>query len=128
MLYNDIYSCTPTGKIENDIKDFLLKYNKEITYKHSIRVANEARKIAGIFYEDEEKALIAGYLHDISAIFPNEERIAVAEVFGIEISLSEMEAEEGREEIGFWLFLSFLISTKLIFARVMGSMNGEIIL
>ncbi|QWH17785.1 HD domain-containing protein [Bacillus mycoides] len=89
MLYNDIYSFTSTGKIENDIKAFLLKYNKEFTYKHSIRVANEARKIAGIFYEDEEKAAIAGYLHDISAIFPNEERIAVAEKFGIEILQEE---------------------------------------
>lgn len=91
MLYNDIYSFTPTGKIENDIKAFLLKYNKEVTYKHSIRVANEARKIAGIFYEDEEKAAIAGCLHDISAIFPNEERIAVAEKFGIEILQEERE-------------------------------------
>ncbi|WP_241139101.1 bis(5'-nucleosyl)-tetraphosphatase (symmetrical) YqeK [Bacillus mycoides] len=91
MLYNDIYSFTPTGKIENDIKAFLLKYNKEFTYKHSIRVANEARKIAEIFYEDEEKAAIAGYLHDISAIFPNEERIAVAEKFGIEILQEERE-------------------------------------
>ncbi|ALQ68146.1 bis(5'-nucleosyl)-tetraphosphatase (symmetrical) YqeK [Bacillus thuringiensis] len=85
MLYKDIYSFSPTGKIENDIKDFLLKYNQEFTYKHSIRVANEARKIAEMFYEDEEKAAIAGYLHDISAIFPNEVRIAVAEEFGIEI-------------------------------------------
>ncbi|EOP40594.1 HAD superfamily hydrolase [Bacillus cereus VD146] len=91
MLYNDIYSFTPTGKIENDIKAFLLKYNKEFTYKHSIRVANEARKIAGIFYEDEEKVAIAGCLHDISAIFPNEERIAVAEEFGIEILQEERE-------------------------------------
>lgn len=91
MLYNDIYSFTPTGKIEDDIKAFLLKYNKEFTYKHSIRVANEARKIAGIFYEDEEKAVIAGCLHDISAIFPNEERIAVAEKFGIEILQEERE-------------------------------------
>ncbi|MBG9598543.1 bis(5'-nucleosyl)-tetraphosphatase (symmetrical) YqeK [Bacillus mycoides] len=91
MLYNDIYSFTPTGKIENDIKAFLLKYNKEFTYKHSIRVANEARKIAEIFYEDEEKAAIAGCLHDISAIFPNEERIAVAEEFGIEILQEERE-------------------------------------
>ncbi|MFK4375447.1 putative HD superfamily hydrolase involved in NAD metabolism [Bacillus sp. RC218] len=89
MLYNDIYSFTSTGKIENDIKAFLLKYNKEFTYKHSIRVANEARKIAEIFYEDEEKAAIAGYLHDISEIFPNEERIAVAEKFGIEILQEE---------------------------------------
>ncbi|GLV66498.1 HDIG domain-containing protein [Bacillus mycoides] len=91
MLYNDIYSFTPTEKIENDIKAFLLTYNKEFTYKHSIRVANEARKIAGIFYEDKEKAAIAGCLHDISAIFPNEERIAVAEKFGIEILQEERE-------------------------------------
>ncbi|QWG28263.1 HD domain-containing protein [Bacillus mycoides] len=91
MLYNDIYSFTPTGKIENDIKAFLLKYNKEVIYKHSIRVANEAREIAKIFYEDEEKAAIAGCLHDISAIFPNEERIAVAEKFGIEILQEERE-------------------------------------
>lgn len=44
MLCNDIYSFTLTGKIDNDIKAFLLKYNKEFTYKHSIRVANEAKK------------------------------------------------------------------------------------
>ncbi|CAM4209520.1 HD domain-containing protein [Bacillus paramycoides] len=79
MLYNDIYTFTPTGKIENDINSFLLKYNKEITNKHSIHVANEARKIAKLFHENEEKVAIAAYLHDISAIFPNKERIAVAE-------------------------------------------------
>ncbi|PQZ53251.1 HAD family hydrolase [Bacillus sp. MYb209] len=89
MLYSDLYSFTSTGKIEYDIKAFLLKYNKEITYKHSIRVANEAREIAEMFHENEEKAAIAGYLHDISAIFPNEERIAVAEEFGIEILQEE---------------------------------------
>ncbi|PEB58535.1 HAD family hydrolase [Bacillus cereus] len=89
MLYNDIYSFTPTGKIDNDIKDFLLKYNKEFTYKHSIRVANEAKKIAEKFHVDKEKAAIAGYLHDISGIFPNEEWIAVAEEFGVEIEEAE---------------------------------------
>lgn len=89
MLCNDIYSFTPTGKIENDIKAFLLKYNKEFTYKHSIRVANEAKKIAEKFHVDKEKAAIAGYLHDISGIFPNEERIAVAEEFGVEIVEAE---------------------------------------
>ncbi len=49
-------------KIDNDIKAFLLKYNKEFTYKHSIRVANEAKKIAEKFHVDKEKAAIAGYL------------------------------------------------------------------
>lgn len=90
MLYKNIYSFTPTGKIENDIKVFLLKYNKEITYKHSIRVANEARKIAVKYHVNEEKAAIAAYLHDISAIFPNEERIVVAEQFGIEILFEDI--------------------------------------
>lgn len=91
MLYKDIYSFTPTGKIENDIKSFLLKYNKELTYKHSIWVAKEARKIAITYHVNEEKAVIAGYLHDISAIFPNEDRVAVAEEFGIEILQEERE-------------------------------------
>ncbi|QWH66568.1 HD domain-containing protein [Bacillus wiedmannii] len=91
MLYKDIYSFTPTGKIENDIKSFLLKYNKGLTYKHSIRVAKEARKIAITYHVNEEKAAIAGYLHDISAIFPNEDRVAVAEEFGIEILQEERE-------------------------------------
>ncbi|MBJ8109438.1 bis(5'-nucleosyl)-tetraphosphatase (symmetrical) YqeK [Bacillus cereus group sp. N6] len=77
--------------MENDIKSFLLKYNKELTYKHSIRVAKEARKIAITYHVNEEKAAIAGYLHDISAIFPNEDRVAVAEEFGIEILQEERE-------------------------------------
>ncbi|EJQ82097.1 Uncharacterized protein BC141101_01889 [Bacillus toyonensis] len=89
MLYNERCSFTPTGKIEHSIKEFLLKYDKEFTYHHSIRVANEARKIATMFHENEEKAEIAGYLHDISAIFPNEERIKVAEAVGIEILQEE---------------------------------------
>ncbi|WP_242257066.1 bis(5'-nucleosyl)-tetraphosphatase (symmetrical) YqeK [Bacillus cereus group sp. BfR-BA-01379] len=91
MVYKEIYSFTPTGKIETDIKAFLLKYNKEVTYKHSIRVANESRKIAVMYHVNEEKAAIAAYLHDISAIFPNEDRIVVAEQFGIEILQEERE-------------------------------------
>ncbi|WP_223290801.1 bis(5'-nucleosyl)-tetraphosphatase (symmetrical) YqeK [Bacillus sp. BD59S] len=86
-----MYSFTPTGEIENDIKAFLLKYKKEVTYKHSIRVANESRKIAVMYHVNEEKAAIAGYLHDISAIFPNGDRIVVAEQFGIEILQEERE-------------------------------------
>ncbi len=47
------------------------------------------KKIAEKFHVDKEKAAIAGYLHDISGIFPNEERIAVAEEFGVEIVEAE---------------------------------------
>lgn len=48
-------------------------------------MANESRKIAVMYHVNEEKAAIAGYLHDISAIFPNEVRITVAEEFGIDL-------------------------------------------
>ena len=42
-------------------------------------------KLQKCFMKMKKKAAIAGYLHDISAIFPNEVRIVVAEEFGIEI-------------------------------------------
>ena len=38
-----IYIHLLNWKNRNDIKAFLLKYNKEFTYKHSIRVANVAK-------------------------------------------------------------------------------------
>ncbi len=44
-----------------------------------------------MYHVNEEKAAIAGYLHDISAIFPNGDRIVVAEQFGIEILQEERE-------------------------------------
>ncbi|MDH2888297.1 bis(5'-nucleosyl)-tetraphosphatase (symmetrical) YqeK [Bacillus cytotoxicus] len=91
MQYNDIYTFQVAGNIEEDMKDFLLKYEKEFTYKHSMRVANEARKLARKFHVNEEEAAIAGYLHDISAVFPNEQRIAAAESFGIDILQEERE-------------------------------------
>ncbi|EMA6344002.1 bis(5'-nucleosyl)-tetraphosphatase (symmetrical) YqeK [Bacillus cytotoxicus] len=91
MKYNDIYAFQPTGNIEEDMERFLLKYEKEFTYKHSMCVANEARKLARKFHVNEEEAAIAGYLHDISAIFPNEQRIAAAEAFGIDILQEERE-------------------------------------
>ena len=69
MLCNDIYSFTPTGKIENDIKAFLLKYNKEFTYKHSIRVANVAKKIAEKFHVDKEKAQLQDIYMILVAFF-----------------------------------------------------------
>ena len=47
------------------------------------------QKIAEKFHVDKEKAAIAGYLHDISGIFPNEERIAVTEEFDVEIVEAE---------------------------------------
>lgn len=84
-----INSISLTGNWEIDIQQMLEQYNKLHTYEHSVRVANEAKRIAKRFGLDEEAAAIAGYLHDISAIIPNDERIEVAEEMQIEVLQEE---------------------------------------
>lgn len=84
-----INSISLTGNWELDIKQMLEQYNKPHTYEHSVRVANEAERIAKRFGVNEEAAAIAGYLHDISAIIPNDERIQVAEEMQIEVLQEE---------------------------------------
>lgn len=84
-----INSISLTGNWELDIKQMLEQYNKPHTYEHSVRVANEAKRIAKRFGVNEEAAAIAGYLHDISAIIPNDERIQVAEEMQIEVLQEE---------------------------------------
>ncbi|WP_020061293.1 bis(5'-nucleosyl)-tetraphosphatase (symmetrical) YqeK [Bacillus sp. 123MFChir2] len=84
-----INSISLTGNWELDIQHMLEQYNKPHTYEHSVRVANEAKRINKRFGLDEEEAVIAGYLHDISAIIPNDERIEVAEKMQIEVLQEE---------------------------------------
>lgn len=55
------------------IKKGLKKYLSEFRYEHSILVAEEARKIAKHYNQNEEKAYIAGLVHDIAKEFSDEE-------------------------------------------------------
>ena len=55
------------------IKKDLKKYLSEIRYEHSILVAEEAKKLAKYYNENEEKAYIAGLVHDIAKEFSDEE-------------------------------------------------------
>lgn len=84
-----INSISLTGDWELDIQQLLEQYNKPHTYEHSVRVANKAKRIAQRFGLDEEAAAIAGYLHDISAIIPNDQRIQEAEKMKIEVLQEE---------------------------------------
>ena len=63
-----------TGDIKSDMMVFLKHHGFAKTVGHSIRVATEARRIAGKFGEDAGAAEVAGWLHDISAVFPAEQR------------------------------------------------------
>ncbi len=74
-----------TGDIRSDAAAFLKHHGFAHTAGHCARVAGEARRIALRWQADPARAEIAGWLHDISAVIPNEQRIPVAEALGIDV-------------------------------------------
>lgn len=58
--------------IEN-INNYLKNNLSEFRYNHSLMVAEEARKLARNYKYDEEKAYVAGLIHDIAKEFTEEE-------------------------------------------------------
>lgn len=58
---------------------------KRSRYEHSLGVAETALKLAKRFHVDEEKAYVAGLLHDCAREFPNGELVREAEKRGIAI-------------------------------------------
>lgn len=80
---------TLTGNLRRDVATFLALHGCGDTVGHVAQVAAEARRLAERFGASTEEAEIAGLLHDISAVIPNEERIAAAHAFGIEVLPAE---------------------------------------
>lgn len=56
-----------------EIKEYLKVNLSNYRYEHSIRVAEEARRLSKYYNCDEEKAYIAGLLHDIAKEYSKEE-------------------------------------------------------
>ncbi|MEK3913365.1 HD domain-containing protein [Paenibacillus sp. FSL H7-0331] len=74
-----------TGDLKQDIHLFLSANNCSKTAEHCMDVGTEARRIALLFNANPEAAEISGWLHDISAVFPNNQRIAVSRELQIEV-------------------------------------------
>lgn len=91
---NDIFKeitkdVTLTGDIKKDSYNLLMKYNKVVIANHSLRVAEKARFLAKQFGVDENLAEIAGLLHDISGVYPIDERVELCRKLNIEVLLEE---------------------------------------
>lgn len=71
--------------LKNDIENFLNYHNENETYEHTIKVANEASRIASLFDIDPGLAEKAGLLHDISNVIPKAKMMNIAEELRIEI-------------------------------------------
>ncbi|WP_327204811.1 HD domain-containing protein [Paenibacillus sp. DMB20] len=84
-VYDNLVLHTLTGNLREDIHNFLINNKCPKTADHCIKVGEAARKIAQRFNANMDSAEIAGYLHDISAVFSNDARIHVSQQLGIEI-------------------------------------------
>ena len=76
--------------LKNEIKQYLVSKNCEKTYYHCMEVGEYAYQLGEKYLTSPEKLSIAGYLHDISAVYPNNQRINVAQKYGIELNEAEM--------------------------------------
>ena len=64
---------------------YLEKHQFPHTLTHSRDVAEKAMELSERFGCCPQKAEIAAYFHDISAVIPNERRVEAAERFGISL-------------------------------------------
>ncbi len=74
-----------TGDIPRDVMGFLHHHDCPGTAVHSTAVAAEARRIAAQVGVDEALAARAAWLHDVSAVFPADERLAAAKALGVDV-------------------------------------------
>ncbi|MCA9886384.1 MAG: bis(5'-nucleosyl)-tetraphosphatase (symmetrical) YqeK [Anaerolineae bacterium] len=77
--------CHFTGDIAADARHFLEQHGFPKTAAHVEDVAEEAGRLAALFGADVQSAQVAGWLHDISVVIPNSERISAAEEWGVEV-------------------------------------------
>ncbi len=75
---------------EAEIKNWLAENLSEERYSHSLGTANCARELANKYGLDEQKAYIAGLLHDCAKCFPNEKLLEIIHN-NLEVEESELQ-------------------------------------
>ena len=76
------------------LKQILKSRLSEKRYYHSLCVAEEARRLAVRYGDDEERAYLAGLLHDITKNAPEEEHLQIFDRFGIILTDIEKNARK----------------------------------
>ncbi len=74
-----------TGSLAKDATAVLIHHNLPKVAGHVGHVAKEARRLASQFGADAAGAETAGWLHDISAVIPNEVRVEMCAAFDIPV-------------------------------------------
>ncbi len=74
-----------TGHLPKDVSRFLAQHGHAHTAAHCAQVAAQAGRLAERFGVSVPRAEAAGWLHDVSAVIPDERRIQVALGYGLEV-------------------------------------------
>lgn len=85
LLAQLLVGISLTGELQLDVPAFLTHRGCPRTAAHSAEVAAEARRIAAKAGVDESVAERAGWLHDVSAVFPVAERALAARALGVAV-------------------------------------------
>jgi predicted HD superfamily hydrolase involved in NAD metabolism len=78
-----------TGGVSTDAARLLKDRGRGKTTEHSQQVTAVAQRLARCWGEDETSAEVASWLHDISAIVPQDHRLQVTEMLGVEVLAEE---------------------------------------
>ena len=85
ILSSLIQTVNFSGSIPRDAADFLNHHGHPKTAVHCGQVADTASQLAQRFGADPQGAAVAGWMHDISAVFPNPQRLEVAKALSLDI-------------------------------------------
>jgi len=85
VLLPFIEGFSQTGDLTQDITYFFQMNDDLRTLEHTLQVAREAERIAGLYGLDPEQAVQAALLHDISNVIPISTMLDAAEALDIEI-------------------------------------------
>jgi len=80
-----------SGSLRQDVAAFLNHHECPNTAAHSFDVAEKAAVLARRFNADLARATLSAWLHDISAVIPNDQRLKVSQALGLEILPEEAE-------------------------------------
>jgi predicted HD superfamily hydrolase involved in NAD metabolism len=81
-----------TGDLRVDVTQLLVLHHYTNTAEHCATVAAQAAHLAEQFGADPQRAQAAGLLHDVSAIIPSPQRLAVARQWGLDVLPAEEKA------------------------------------
>lgn len=95
-----------------EYKELLQKRLNDKRYHHSLCVADEAVRLARKYGADEQKAYLAGLLHDITKNSPQEEHLNIFDTFGIILDDVSKNAQKLWHAISGAAFIEYVLNIK----------------